>query len=300
MGRRQIAIHQIGNSVPPQVARVLAVTILEQVFGVELPAKLPLLEDSETLRFRQRKRSLTVIYRAKAQAAIGVIEDEPTSRAFEGREYDAELGEDFAWRISPERDANVHVRFTPENSRWEFHVANRCSVTDGGFSIEVSPVAGAKWGLLVPKVLLGGAALTREAFTGSWKAFEAELALYRVKADLVQLCGYYQYKPILRCDMRFVSDFELPWQWYALKRVVEGEGVGPIMRQEEFAEACGIKASDVLEFALWLRTFGYEVRNRRTNPQIPKRSLLVPYVFPTLNPLSVQLRKSLLGGVSDA
>lgn len=67
VGKRQVAMHQIGNSVPPQVARVLAVSILSQVFGVTLPVELPLLREHEQLGFRTRKRGLTAVYRAKAK-----------------------------------------------------------------------------------------------------------------------------------------------------------------------------------------------------------------------------------------
>ena len=43
----------------------------------------------------------------------------------------------------------------------------------------------------------------------------------------------------------------------------------------------------------YLRELGYEIRNHGTNPQIPEDHWLVPYAFPTLTPLSVQLRKKL-------
>jgi DNA (cytosine-5)-methyltransferase 1 len=295
VGRRQIAIHQIGNSVPPQIARMLAVSILNQLFGVDLPAELPLLEQSASLGFRQRKRGLTAIYRAKAQSAIDELENKPTTKTFEGREYHATLADDFAWRTAPRHGANLCVRFTPNDSFWTFDVAPLLAATQAGFQLQVSAVTGATWAISVPKVLLHGAVLTREIFTGAWKAFEAELVRHRVKADLVQLCGYYQYKPILCCVMQLPRDGDTPWQWRALKQVVEGNGVGPIMREEELAAEWDIPVLDVPDFAQWLRSLGYEVRNRRTNPQIPEKCLLVPYVFPTLNPLSVQLRKSLAG-----
>jgi DNA (cytosine-5)-methyltransferase 1 len=37
VGNRQIAIEQIGNSVPPQLGRILALSILDQVIDIELP-----------------------------------------------------------------------------------------------------------------------------------------------------------------------------------------------------------------------------------------------------------------------
>jgi len=56
----------------------------------------------------------------------------------------------------------------------------------------------------------------------------------------------------------------------------------------------GCDERDILGHMLWMRSLAYEVRNARTNPQIPEGSYLIPYAFPTLTPLSVQLRKSLV------
>ena len=72
-GSRLVAIHQIGNSVPPQLARMLALAIRIQVFETKFPFQLELLEDNTTLSFRKRKRELTASYRKKAAAAIKSI-----------------------------------------------------------------------------------------------------------------------------------------------------------------------------------------------------------------------------------
>ena len=48
-----------------------------------------------------------------------------------------------------------------------------------------------------------------------------------------------------------------------------------------------------LDLAIFLRTIGSEVRNNKTNPQMKDNEWLIPYKFPTLVPMSVQLHKSL-------
>ena len=62
---------------------------------------------------------------------------------------------------------------------------------------------------------------------------------------------------------------------------------------DEIAAEWGIQSAKVMSMAKWLRELGYEVRNHKTNPQIPANCLLVPYSFPTFTPQSVQLRKTL-------
>lgn len=68
---KQTVVHQLGNSVPPQFARILALSILDQVFGVRLPffEILPMPQDYQ-LGFRKRKNELTPIYAEKAACAL--------------------------------------------------------------------------------------------------------------------------------------------------------------------------------------------------------------------------------------
>lgn len=56
------------------------------------------------------------------------------------------------------------------------------------------------------------------------------------------------------------------------------------MTTEEFAKSVNIPCSEVMRYAKWLRSLGYEVRNNHTNPQIPEGVWLIPYKFPTLLP----------------
>jgi hypothetical protein len=66
-GIASVCIEQIGNSVPPQLGRILALSILEQVMGVTLPFPMHYLPASKKLGFRQRKRQLTEVYAQKAK-----------------------------------------------------------------------------------------------------------------------------------------------------------------------------------------------------------------------------------------
>ncbi|MGK7921380.1 MAG: hypothetical protein AB4080_15365 [Trichodesmium sp.] len=70
VGNPSVCIEQIGNSVPPQLGRILALSILEQVMGVKLPFSLQYLSATQQLGFRQRKRLLTKRYAEKANVVI--------------------------------------------------------------------------------------------------------------------------------------------------------------------------------------------------------------------------------------
>ena len=128
------------------------------------------------------------------------------------------------------------------------------------------------------------------AFTAAWKAFERELINNSIKADLVQLNGYYQNTPNFRCKTIILDEYKFG---QVLKSVLEGENVAKIVDTSTLANSWGIDSSQVMDIAEYLKSVGYEIRNNSTNPQIEEGCWLIPYAFPTLTYLSVQLWKKL-------
>lgn len=294
-GGRQVAIHQLGNSVPPQLARVLAVSILTQVFDVPLPGPLPDLSPGQQLGFRRRKRSLTGVYQSKARAAIATTHGKTLARPLPprySRIFEVCLSKDFGCCETTEGTSFVKVRNTGKT--WRFDVSTDRAGAKGvpPLTIEVKPSAISEWTLACKVVELRCWEKSPEIFTVAWKVFELELARLGGKADLVQLCEYYQYPPRLQAAMRFAGA-QRNRRWQILAKVVGGAGTRQILRKDQLGSAWDASQSEVLDMVKWLRRLGYEVRNRNTNPQMPKDCFLIPYAFPTLTPMSVQLRKTL-------
>ena len=121
---------------------------------------------------------------------------------------------------------------------------------------------------------------------------EQELVRNFLKADLVQLNGYYQYKPKLKCTCEFLEDF--PYK-IPIANVVSGAGVAKLLTAQELATVWETEETQLYEIAEFFRDLGYEIRNHNTNPQINEGEWLIPYSFPTLTKLSVQLRKRVRG-----
>ncbi|MBF0133313.1 MAG: DNA cytosine methyltransferase [Magnetococcales bacterium] len=294
VGGRQVAIHQIGNSVPPQAARVLALAILEQVFGVMPPSPLPVLRDGEGLSFRKRKRGLTSVYRDKASIALnGQKAREQTTDDTITKHGKARIGQDFIWQSC--EDGPLYVQSIAAADKWIVRVdisEPKPFSADSAFEITLTSQNSWEWALGKRTVKLIGGSLERDVFVGVWKAFEAELDRLNVKADLVQLCEYYQYRPRFTCKMTIHR--EIAFLWNVLKNVIEGIGIRSILTGREIANLWGCHEKDVFDSMLWLRSLAYEARNNSTNPQIPRGSYLIPYAFPTLNQLSVQVRKSMV------
>lgn len=296
LGGKQKAVMQIGNSVPPQLGRVLALGILDQLFHISLPFDLSYLDERETLGFRKRKRLLTGVYRQKAKEALDSVVAEPEAdkcTKVDGQAYYASLGKDFELNVEAKRSDSVHVEFEPGDSEWVISVAKGRRLRIPILSITIKPSVRGNWIVPAEQVVLVGNRLQEDIFTMLWKAFEAELVRLNIKADLVQLSGYYQYRPAFACAMSLRENGDN--KWHALRTVVEGECVREILPAHFYCELWNISEEDILEYMTFLRGLGYEARNHRTNPQIPEGYYLIPYAFPTLTKMSVQLRKSLGG-----
>lgn len=294
VGGKQVAIQQLGNSVPPQMGRILALSILDQAFGVKLPFRLPYLEENIELGFRQRKRSLTQRYAQKAAEALKQLGKLGKLVPFETKEFSLGksvgwLRDDFAWSEKPEGQ-KVFLEYQATPQTWLIHAALR-ETTETAYRIQIKPKPQHPWVLDCESVVLQAGDWSDASFTALWKALEQCLAETTGKADLVQLSGYYQYNPKIQAKLE-LSNSAQP-NWWVLQKVLEYRGVNVQADLETLALLWECSKETVLNLLRWLRQLGFEVRSHNTNNQIPEGYFLVPYAFPTLNPKSVQLRKQL-------
>lgn len=298
IGNRQTCIEQIGNSVPPQMARILAISILDQVFGVNLPFTMKYLPHGEGLGFRQRKRQKTDDYTRKAQAAIARLGSKEatvsSSTDLTDHEQIRYLSEKFAWSVLKRgRCSTIRLHYELNPDSWTIYAQTIDDETNfqNCYEIEITPNTGETWIIPTSTVKLVGGDFLPQTFTGLWKAFEEKLVELTGVADLVQLNGYYQYSPKLKANMRYTREPPSD-SWHILASVVRGTGVARQMAEEAYQSLLNYHEA-VLPIFEYLRQLGYEVRNHYTNPQIRENDYLIPYAFPTLTPRSVQLRKKL-------
>ncbi|WP_102164801.1 DNA cytosine methyltransferase, partial [Fischerella thermalis] len=303
VGNRQVVIEQIGNSVPPQLGRILALSILDQVINVGLPFNLAYLPESKKLGFRQRKRKLTEVYFQKAQIAIAKLSKEGKITALADSIYE-EKGEsirflsleNFSWtKKSSPGCIKIYLNYELNNSSWTITASTNGDWEEADqFIIDVYPSCGYdEWVLGTNSVKLCGKQLNTQVFTSLWKAFEEKLNKATGKADLVQLSGYYQYNARIIGVMNFCDQLKVNSFWRVVQCITRCIGISTQLKANEFAQKWGVHEEDIFFYLQSLRAMGYEVRSHNTNPQIPPGEYLIPYAFPTLNPKSVQLRKIL-------
>jgi DNA (cytosine-5)-methyltransferase 1 len=208
------------------------------------------------------------------------------------------LSPTFAWTEKPTpKSVKINLTYNLNNSCWTISAGiNEIEkwTDEEQFIIDVNPSCGYdEWVLGTNAVRLCAKDLDTRVFTSLWKAFEEKLNEVTGKADLVQLSGYYQYNARISGVMTFSSKLKIESFWRVVQCVTRCIGIATQLSAIELAQKWGVKSENVFSYLQSLRTMGYEVRNHKTNSQIPEGKYLIPYAFPTLNPKSVQLRKSL-------
>ena len=287
-GNKQTAVKQIGNSVPPQLARIMAIAIREQVFGTSFPFRLSTLSDKEKLTFRKRKREISKFNQKKAEEAIknlkNKIRETPSSRT-----YYCSIDNLFDYKEVSKEISEYKVNVDWNNSLKIFISLTDKYPVDESTIITITP-NGKRWFLGVDSVNMIINAPLNKGLTIAWKAFERELITNNIKADLVQLNGYYQYPSNLNITAHIPEGEKYS---DVLKSILSGKNVANIITESDLATSWDVSIDEIIDVAKYLNSLGYEIRNHSTNPQIDKGMWLLPYAFPTLCPLSVQLRKNL-------
>lgn len=287
-GTKQVAVKQIGNSVPAQMARMMAIAIRQQVFKTKFPFTLSLLDESEELTFRKQKRLLTAVYKKKAKIAIEVLKKThavlPCSHKYMCRMTDTFKFEEVKKKVDSEFEITVDW-----SDALKICVKPKENVTDESvIDIYIQP-NGEGWNLDIQKVVMEVFSEDIKGFTIAWKAFEHELIINSLKADIVQLNGYYQYVPKIKCHCTIKNGVKYG---NIICEVVSGRSVTEIVSSEQLSACWNASVDEIIDIAEYLRKLGYEIRNHKTNPQIEVGYWLIPYAFPTLTPQSVQLRKN--------
>lgn len=293
VGGRQVCIEQIGNSVPTQMARILALSILDQVFKVNVPFKIKYMPASKVLSFRSYKRSLSDEYEKKAKLAI--LNSKVTKKTqFIDEALIRYLSSNFLWSTKNiPNSKKVYIKHGSSSEDWSVSVGENPDFEKNyKYSITVMPASG-KWSLDFKKVKLCVYGFEEYLFTAVWKAFEEKLTEVAHAADLVQYSGYYQYKSNLSSTLEFQTESRNGPLSDMMKHIVSGSGVGDQLPEHQLASHFRVSLEELHLNLKKLREMGYEIRNHNTNPQIPKEHYLIPYSFPTLNHRSVQLRKTL-------
>jgi len=292
-GNRQTIIHQLGNSVPPQLARILALSILGQVFGICLPFEISSMPERHQLGFRKRKSELTSVYAEKAAHALSKTFMRPTHHIIKKGIDFYSLTPDFKINTEPTKETSDYTaQFNLKENEWNIRLMASDSHFDNDcYEIEVTPPLVAKSEQNKPIVTkLISCSTKHNSLLALWKIYEQLVQRYLFKDDLIQLFGYYQYKLTYSIKMTTIDTPFLSLSfWRTVQMVTSGNGVGAICPASELTSLYKLSSDEeLLSCLMAMKDIGYEIRNHNTNRQIRTGMILIPYSFPTLNERSLQ------------
>lgn len=288
-GSRVIKIKQIGNSVPPQFARFLALSIRAEVFDADMPFKLNYMDENYKLSFNSYKRKLSRAYYKKAEAALAKKENNSVSLLKNHSNY-INLDSKLNFQVGDTETAKFKYNFTTTDSKLLIELKDNLKEQDqvmANLDIELSEATCNKF----THINLKSYSRDFYGYTAMWKALEYELSSHKIKGDLVQLNGYYQYSPKMQISGSFDSSF--PINSKLMKSIMSNDITSQLLTIDNMAEIVNMDPNELKLNLKTLKEMGYEVRNENTNVQIPQGHWMIPYAFPTLSNLSVQMYKRL-------
>lgn len=289
IGKRGRAIHQLGNSVPPQLARILALSIQDQIFGCQLPYKISTMSPTFELGFRRRKSALTNVYSQKAEEAIklrsAAAYTEWPKRGLHNASNISKYSINF---LEVSKDNNYLCSFSRVKDTLKVKISESKNLQHA-FRLTLSMDPSVAQSLPFHEVQFQSSSLGIESTMVSWKYFEFLLTKYSHKDDLIQLLGYYQYKRLFSIKSEVDPRLKkADANWVIWEHVSQGVGVGQIVEDYILTELYDLPWEVVSNSLRHLKRVGFEIRSSKTNKQIPKGSYLIPYPFPTLNSRSLQ------------
>jgi DNA (cytosine-5)-methyltransferase 1 len=302
LGNRQVAIHQLGNSVPTQLGRILALAILDQVFQVKLKFDVKYLSASQSLGFRKRKADLTRVYAEKASEGIRALGLGVGSKLYRAEKRTESLNLLANFELTKKEDGSgIRYDFDYEltKSQWAIKMSNKVKVSRKApikscFSVFIELNKEQQLEVGTEKIIMDSSDSDPRALLALWKFLEKLLRKRAHKDDLIQLFGYYQSRMATSFGMRFSKktmandDF-----WSVAAKVTQGAAVGKVLHLEEFSELFSLSQDSILATLKALKKIGFEIRSNNTNLQMKKNYYLIPYAFPTLNERSLQRFKAL-------
>ncbi len=291
-GNRQKIIHQLGNSVPPQMARILALSIAQQVFNRKLSFEMRVLPDSFQLGFRERKRKLTKVYAQKAKDAIEKLPcqaealQNPTS--YKGNNYYT-MKPNFILEPASSEDWDYSFEHKIENGSINIKIRDTYKHNNSQYHYLIKPTRKACKDSAISSISMQSFSKNHSSITAIWKYLQSVVKQHFHKDDLVQLFGYYQYSNNYAITLAVnAPGLEKDLLWKVLTQISKGSLVGSIKSISEIASTYEVDEATLFSQLIQIKSLGYEIRSHNTNSQIENGNILIPYAFPSLSERSLQ------------
>lgn len=286
-GSNAVVLEQIGNSVPPRLAEVIAVSVKEQLLQPSEMLTYPVRQEGFKSTFRQRQRARSAAFRDTAKEAHGSIKPSNTEKAnpalttywvthqrlFERTEHQSSVDLDgHALEVSVSEDGpKINLKIARLNgSKLPFS------------TLEISGLR--KYLPDYEQLSVKAQILSLDEMFQVWSVVEKALVARSRFFTLIDIYGHYANRGD---TVKIVSDWKLGIA-PEISRVVnffgKTENCGQFITIENLKQNLKLQQLNFLDVVEELRRIRVDVRTAQTHPIIQPEVVLCTYPFPLLSP----------------
>lgn len=285
-------IAQIGNSVPPKLAEVIAMSIKEQLLRKKTPMTYPVRKDCFVSTFRQRQRENSAYYKMIAQKEIelrfGNKQPIATPEECVKSKYVIYFKDRFSYITKKRFVKNETCKsiFTVDvlnhNSRISIKIKNMmCSKDVAHAKIHISGLK--KYLIKIDEVLVEAELENYDEIFEVWSIIQKELVDISQFFSLIDIYGHYAN----RGDTVKVNAVVMSKENSDLDRIISyfgnSDNCGIYITREEFAKEVDISKAQINAIIDMMRLMRFDVRTSATHPTIRTDEIICTYPFPMLS-----------------
>lgn len=310
-GSYAVQLEQIGNSVPPRMAYVIATALREQVFEQVNDFTYPLRPEGFKSTFRQRQRERSKRFRTIAQSAIDKRYSKKPKHSDKGKatavktSYRTEYSTLFSRAVikgdARAGFASAQISLTDEANSVYIDFESTSTANPIG-EVEIS-ITGLRKYLPEYDSLTAKCKITRMTdIFHIWQEIEMALTKRSCFFTLIDIYGHYANRGDV-VDVQSSFNFAGPRTPLikAIEYFSQTGNCGEFIGTDALLESINILRSELPAMTEALRALRYDFRTSKTHPIIGEERLLCTYPFPLLSPRAlVESRAELIARAHDS
>ena len=292
VGTPNRVLEQIGNSVPPRLAQVIATSVRQQILKPTGNLEYPIRDPEFRSTFRQRQRSRTLYFkkaatreirnRYKTQEAIGKLKTLHETYFVEYKDFfkKSRLSDPLHGSLD---DGGQAFRVSIEDQGNTLRIWSRCVRNDAKKSVRISISGLSKCLGRIDRLLAEAELSSFEDLFSIWDIIEENLTKKSNFFTLIDIYGHYANRgDTVKIRTEFESKLTNPVQ-RALQHFGCSENCGAFLPSRELTCELRTNAVGLRKVTKELRSMRYDLRMTATHPTIPSGQLLCTYPFPLLS-----------------
>lgn len=292
-------LEQIGNSVPPLLARVLAESIKEQLFHPAKKRRYPVRDNGFESTFRKRQRERSGAFKEIAQVAIeqkyGSISDyslieniKPSTikyystykNTFDREEHSKKPKlNDFFQGTLTESTQFVRLDIDQKNKKSE------------PFDISIRVDGLNKYLPKFDKFKLSASISGIDSLFSCWKEVEVALTNRSKFFTLIDIYGHYANRGDVVNISMDISSVEKSPTLQMIEYFSQTENCGDFIKEEYLLDKFNLSNEQLYQVISSMREYRYDIRTYESHPIIGKGNILCTYPFPLLSPKALVTSK---------